>query len=240
MCLTRIRTRSLSRRESSTWGRRSMLTIGACLGCLIIGISIGTAGNTGSTASPAPTATVTTTAPAAQPHPTQTPNRAAATGPATTIVANAPGVYVVGVDVRHGLWHTSGAIGSLTATGLPCQASTPATSSTTTSSSARTWSRSTLASRRSRSAARRRPGLAVQALQRSRHEFLHDLVGAAVYPLHASGGIDARDRVLDHVAVAAEDLNAPVDDLAFLVSGPVLGSDAVAASRSPARWHCMQ
>src|SRR5215510_15348818 len=60
-------------------------------------------------------------------------------------------------------------------------------------------------------------------LERAANQFLHDLVGAAVDLLHARIGVEARDRVLPHVAVAAEELQALVYELALQVGGPVLG-----------------
>src|SRR5262244_1448412 len=60
-------------------------------------------------------------------------------------------------------------------------------------------------------------------LERAANQFLHDFVGAAVDLLHARVGVEARDRVLPHVAVAAEELQALVYELALQVGGPVLG-----------------
>ena len=54
-------------------------------------------------------------------------------------------------------------------------------------------------------------------------QFLHDLVGAAVDRLHPRVGVHAGDRVLGHVAVAAEQLQALVDHLALLLGAPPLG-----------------
>src|SRR5262249_42002510 len=44
--------------------------------------------------------------------------------------------------------------------------------------------------------------------------FLHDLVGPAIDLLHTGIGPQGRDRIFGHVAVAAEQLQAFVDDLA--------------------------
>src|SRR5215813_2795613 len=60
-------------------------------------------------------------------------------------------------------------------------------------------------------------------LERAADQLFHDLVGAAVDLLHARVGVEARDRVLPHVAVAAEELQALVYELALQVGGPVLG-----------------
>ncbi len=51
------------------------------------------------------------------------------------------------------------------------------------------------------------------ALKRPRHQLLHDLRGAGVDAVHAGIRIGARDRVLQHVAVAAEQLQAGVEHL---------------------------
>src|SRR5215472_4678107 len=60
-------------------------------------------------------------------------------------------------------------------------------------------------------------------LKRAADQFFHDLVRAAVDLLHPAVGIKPRDRVFPHVAVAAVELQALVDDLALQVGGPVLG-----------------
>ena len=53
-------------------------------------------------------------------------------------------------------------------------------------------------------------------------DLLHDLVGAAVDAGDARVGEGARDRVLEHVAVAAEELQAAVDDAALQLGAPPL------------------
>src|ERR1041385_7433160 len=62
-----------------------------------------------------------------------------------------------------------------------------------------------------------------QPSQAARNEKLHDLVGAGVDPLHARVSIHARDRVFVHIAIAAEQLQAAVDDFVLQVGQPVLG-----------------
>src|SRR5882757_5936684 len=57
-------------------------------------------------------------------------------------------------------------------------------------------------------------------LQSTGDKILHDLVGAAPNLLDTSVGPHARDRILEHVAVAAVQLNAIVDDLALFVGRP--------------------
>src|SRR4029079_9630444 len=52
--------------------------------------------------------------------------------------------------------------------------------------------------------------------QLSSDQVLHDLGRAAVDARHARIGVEPRDRVLGHVAVAAEELQALVGDLALL------------------------
>src|ERR1044071_2730035 len=59
--------------------------------------------------------------------------------------------------------------------------------------------------------------------ERAADQLFHDLVGAAVNLLDAAVGIEPRDRVFPHVAVAAVELQALVDALALQVGGPVLG-----------------
>src|SRR4029078_11475316 len=65
--------------------------------------------------------------------------------------------------------------------------------------------------------------LLIRMLERAPYQLFHDLVGAAVDLLHARVGVEARDRVFPHVAVAAVELQALVHDLALKVGGPVLG-----------------
>src|SRR4051794_16069360 len=52
-------------------------------------------------------------------------------------------------------------------------------------------------------------------LQEPADDLLHDLVGAAVDLLDPRVGVHPRDRVLLHVAVAAEELEALVGDVAL-------------------------
>src|SRR5216683_5654760 len=52
---------------------------------------------------------------------------------------------------------------------------------------------------------------------------LHDLGRAAVDGLYPGVGVGARDRVLGHVAVAAEQLQAPVEDAVLHLGRPELG-----------------
>src|ERR1700755_70002 len=60
------------------------------------------------------------------------------------------------------------------------------------------------------------------ALEAARDEKLHDLVGAGVDALHARVAIHARDRIFVHIAIAAEQLQAPVDDFALQIRPAVL------------------
>src|SRR5690606_19856902 len=71
--------------------------------------------------------------------------------------------------------------------------------------------------------ARRARSRRAARLQGAADHLLHDLVGAAVDALHARVGVGARDRVLQHEAAAAVQLQALVDDLALHVGGPELG-----------------
>src|SRR5262252_645740 len=59
--------------------------------------------------------------------------------------------------------------------------------------------------------------------QRARNQLLHDFVGAAVDALHARVDVHARDGILVHVAVAAEQLQAFVDHAPLQIGGPLLG-----------------
>jgi hypothetical protein len=68
----------------------------------------------------------------------------------------------------------------------------------------------------------------------------HDLVGAAVDALHAGVDVHLGDRVFEHVAVAAEQLHALVDDLALQVRDPVLGHRGRTVSMRPASMSSMQ
>src|SRR6478609_9076394 len=59
--------------------------------------------------------------------------------------------------------------------------------------------------------------------ERAPDQFLHDLVRAAVDLLHPRVGVEPRDRVFPHVTVAAEELQALVDQRALQVGGEILG-----------------
>ena len=72
-------------------------------------------------------------------------------------------------------------------------------------------------------------------------DLLHDLVRAAVDARHARVGEGARDRVLEHVAVAAVQLQAAVDDAALQLGAPPLGHRRVlGASARPRPSACAQ
>ena len=62
-----------------------------------------------------------------------------------------------------------------------------------------------------------------QTLEGTGDEHLHDLIGPAIDALDASILIHLADRIFSHVAVAAEQLQALIDDLALQVADPVLG-----------------
>src|SRR5262245_57285107 len=64
-----------------------------------------------------------------------------------------------------------------------------------------------------------------------RDDHLHDLVGSGVDALDAGIHEGARDRVLEHVAVAAEELQAGVDDLLGHLGLPELGHRALGDQR---------
>src|SRR5262249_23829069 len=59
------------------------------------------------------------------------------------------------------------------------------------------------------------------ALEAARDEKLHDLVGAGIDPLHPRVAVHARDRIFVHIAIAAEQLEAAVDDFVLQVGEPV-------------------
>ena len=94
--------------------------------------------------------------------------------------------------------------------------------STTSSSSPRSWrpgeSRPPARLRRADGC---RPGRRHRPSERP-DDLLHDLVRAAVDARHARVGVGARDRVLEHVAVAAVQLQAAVDDAALQLGAPPL------------------
>src|SRR5262245_14536011 len=52
---------------------------------------------------------------------------------------------------------------------------------------------------------------------------LHDFVGTGIDPHHPRVAVHARDRELLHIAVAAEELQAAIDDLSLQIGQPVLG-----------------
>ena len=77
-------------------------------------------------------------------------------------------------------------------------------------------------SRRGRQRSREAAGRRRLQPHRAADDLLHDLVGAAVDARHARVGVRARDRVLEHVAVAAVQLQAAVDDAALQLGAPPL------------------
>src|SRR5687768_18467897 len=64
-------------------------------------------------------------------------------------------------------------------------------------------------------------------------DLLHDLGRPAVDGLHAAVEEGLRDRVLEHVAVAAVQLQAPVDDALLQLGGPPLGHGGVLDGEPP-------
>src|SRR3954464_4401805 len=66
-------------------------------------------------------------------------------------------------------------------------------------------------------------GMTRSLLQRPSDQLFHDLIGAAVDLLDPRIGVEAGGRIFPHVAVAAEELQALVDQLALQVGGVVLG-----------------
>jgi hypothetical protein len=79
----------------------------AVLGLAALLAGCGASGSTG--ASPAVTRTDFVTRPGPAVTVTETAQPAVAAGPGTTMSAD--GVYVVGTDIRHGVYHTTGAVG---------------------------------------------------------------------------------------------------------------------------------
>src|SRR5687768_11352869 len=63
--------------------------------------------------------------------------------------------------------------------------------------------------------------------ERAADDLLHDLGRPAVDGLHAAVEEGLRDRVLEHVAVAAVQLEAPVDDALLQLRRPPLGHGGV-------------
>src|SRR5436305_7537214 len=60
-------------------------------------------------------------------------------------------------------------------------------------------------------------------LQTPRDQQLHDLVGAGVDALYARIAVHARDRIFVHITIAAEQLQAAVDNLVLQIGEPVFG-----------------
>src|SRR5215470_7831368 len=60
-------------------------------------------------------------------------------------------------------------------------------------------------------------------LQRAGDKLFHDFIRAGVDLLHATVGVHPGYRVLDHITVATEKLQAAVDDLTLPVGEPVFG-----------------
>src|SRR5688500_15793744 len=69
--------------------------------------------------------------------------------------------------------------------------------------------------------------------ERATDDLLHDLGRPAVDGLHAAVEEGLRDRVLEHVAVAAVQLQAPVDDALLQLGGPPLGHGGVLDGEPP-------
>src|SRR5579883_2486516 len=59
--------------------------------------------------------------------------------------------------------------------------------------------------------------------ERAPDNLLHDLVGASVDTLHPRVQVGARNRILQHVAIATVKLNALIDDALLEIGGPPLG-----------------
>src|ERR1700730_10149038 len=72
------------------------------------------------------------------------------------------------------------------------------------------------------------------ALQTSRDQNLHDLVGAGINAHYRGVPVHARYRIFRHIAIAAEQLQATVDYFSLRVGDPVFrhrGSDRVELAR---------
>lgn len=96
-------------RQPDHRGRNILLGMLAAALLLGTGAAIESAGRkTGAAAQPGPTVTVTVTVTATPRAPRPAAPKVAA-GPGS--VMSADGVYVVGVDIRRGTWHTAGAVG---------------------------------------------------------------------------------------------------------------------------------
>lgn len=90
--------------------RNWLLGIGGGIVVLLIGVAIGSAGakTTNTAAQPAPTVTVTR---AAQPAPAVTVTVTAKPKAPAMSTMSGSGVFVVGIDIRRGTYHTTGAVG---------------------------------------------------------------------------------------------------------------------------------
>ena len=64
-------------------------------------------------------------------------------------------------------------------------------------------------------------GLSNFALKRARDNHFHDFVRAAVDFLHPAIAVHTSDAVFIHKAVAAVELQAAVNDFAFLIRDPI-------------------
>src|SRR5215813_10933849 len=67
------------------------------------------------------------------------------------------------------------------------------------------------------------PQSIIRASQTPCDQKLHDLVGAGIDTRHARVAIHTRDRKFLHVAIAAEELQAAINDLSLQVSQPIFG-----------------
>src|SRR5262252_1296383 len=67
------------------------------------------------------------------------------------------------------------------------------------------------------------PRSIIRASQTPCDQKLHDLVSARIDTHHARVAIHTRDRKFLHIAVAAKELQATIDDLSLQVGDPVLG-----------------
>src|SRR5215469_5404368 len=63
----------------------------------------------------------------------------------------------------------------------------------------------------------------IRASQTPCDQKLHDLVSAGIDTHHARVAIHTRDRKFLHIAVAAEELQATIDDLSLQISDPIFG-----------------
>src|SRR6516164_9561499 len=67
------------------------------------------------------------------------------------------------------------------------------------------------------------PQSIIRASQTPCDQKLHDLVSAGIDTHHARVAIHTRDRKFLHIAVAAEELQATIDDLTLQIGDPILG-----------------